>query len=143
MQSIDEHLDILRSKTLADRAYVVVYSYGFSQYGEGIKMVISNTFEVCWEGITPQISDFQGSPRETWLQAKENQQRNDGFIPVFPQSHGIELYNEHKTAIGYIGVEYLQKRPTFQEHEMNLLQQAAESIKAAFSQPVEHLDTLE
>jgi hypothetical protein len=140
VHSITQHLKRLRTETRADRAYVVVYGYDSSPFGEKLEKSIFNTFEVVKTGDSPQFLDFQGFSRLNWLRLKkEEQEIISGLVSVFPRSYGMELANEDDEPIGYIGIEYWQDDPLTQSNDMHFLRQTAIAIEARLLQPLDHL----
>jgi hypothetical protein len=140
-QYLNTHLERLRNTTGADRAYVVSYGYGFSRFGNTREQKISSIFEIGQERFVSQLR-YQDLSRENWLHLKRDQ-HTSGLFPVILRNYGMELFDEHGEAIGYIGLEYLQGNSSLEGNEMKLLQQAAVSIKAALLQPIEFLNNPE
>jgi hypothetical protein len=137
---INTHLDRLRKGTQADRAYVVCYGYGLSQFGGIMELKISTIFEVGLEGPTHQLRKYQDLSRKNWLRINRDGSTARGFLPgPSPHGYGMELYNEQGWVIGYLGIEYQQEELSLQGINMPLLRQTAASMRVSLLQPLAHL----
>lgn len=143
-QHITTQLEQLKANTQADKAYVVSYGYGSGRIGGILELKIARIFEVGQEGLPHRISDFQDLSRKNWLHINRDGSSTGGFLPgPAPRSYGMELYNEHGGAIGYIGIEYWQEDPVLRGNEMPLLRRTASLMKIALLQSLKHLNSPE
>lgn len=143
-QYITTQLELLKANTQSDKAYLVSYGYGSGRIGGILELKIARSFEVGQEGRAHRISDFQDLSRRNWLHINRDSSSTGGFLPgPVPRSYGMELYNEHGGAIGYIGIEYWQEDPALQGNDMLLLRRTASLMKIALLQSLEHLNSPE
>ena len=141
-QYIHDCLRALRTETGADRVYVVSYSYRLSSYGTAPEPRIENIFEIVRPGTLPKIHAFKDIPRLGWLHIKseETSAKALGSSELIPHSYGMELYDNNKNAIGYIGIDFQQDVPNIQGRELEVLSQTAISVEAGLTHPLGRLD---
>jgi len=132
---IMNNLNGLRVAGQIDRAYLAVYEYASSKNVSGLESQIFVIFEARGAGIAPRFDDYQGMSREHWLQVQLENQTMVGMYFGAPQNYGRELYNEHGTPIGYVGIERMNGERVFQDIEISQFQQTAELIEQALLIP--------
>jgi hypothetical protein len=142
-QYINDRLEQLKNETQADRAYLVTYSDGLSQFGNMKGLKISKTFEVGKNDTRPYIHEFQDFLRVNWLRIKRDEYAMwGGFVSTIPQGFGLEVYDRFGTPIGYLGIDYLQDNPRFRGDEMTVLRRSAGAIKTGLVQNLESVTSL-
>ncbi|GAK53494.1 hypothetical protein U14_04759 [Candidatus Moduliflexus flocculans] len=136
---IMNHLNGLRAAGQIDRAYLAVYEYAPAENLSGLESHIFAVFEVKGEGIAPRFDNYQGMPREHWLQVQLENQTMNGMYWGAPQSYGKELYNERGTPIGYVGMERMDGERFFHDIEISQFQRTAAQIEQELLLPLNRL----
>ena len=136
---IMNNLDGLRAAGQIDRAYLAVYEYAPAENLSGLESHIFVVFEAKGEGIAPRFDNYQGMPREHWLQVQLENQTMSGMYLGAPQNYGKELYNERGTPIGYVGMERMDGERFFQDIEISQFQRTAAQIEQELLLPLNML----
>lgn len=136
---ITSNLNRLRVAGQVDRAYLAVYEYAPAENLSGIESHVFAVFEAKGEGVAPRFDNYQGMPREHWLQVQLENQTMGGMYLGAPQNYGKELYNEGGTPIGYIGMERMDGERFFQDIDISQFQQTATQIKQELLLPLNML----
>lgn len=133
-QTMSTALEALQRDLQADRAYIAVYGITEDAWAE---CRVIRILEAAKTGVTPNLQRLQGVWRSTWLQMEDNAYRAGWlFVQNVPKTFGMELYDEHGTPVGYLGIEKTQKH-VFAEQDIQLLRETARSVEVALLHPLE------